>query len=139
MRYQNVAELAQDLVQIWEGDTPSRVNHITQMIAEAGDQISPPAPVGEPASASVDDDDAWVKAAADVVEDNVLAIFSDEGGAVVDEMEFLSIDEAYEYAMSIGATAVRCDLYDQFAGVRGRLRATYVRKPEAGLWVPLIP
>jgi len=133
MRYQNVAELAQDLVQIWHGDSPSRVNHITQMIAEAGHAISPPA-----IAAPVNDDQAWVKAAADVVEDYVLAVFSDAAGAVVDEMEFLSIDEAYDYAASLGPQAVRCELYDQFEGVRGRLRAVYVRRPEAEIWVPLI-
>jgi serine/threonine-protein kinase len=139
-RYQNVAELAQDLVQIWEGDTPSRVNHIAQVIAEAGQKVDPPPPpVKEAASASVSDDQAWLAAAANVVLDNVLAVFTDGAGAVVDELEFLSIDEAYDYAESLGADAVRCELYDQFAGVRGRLRATYVRKPEDGLWVPVIP
>jgi len=137
-RYQNVAELAQDLVQIWEGDTPSRVNHIAQVIAEAGHEVSPPPSVKQSAGASVSDDQAWVAAAANVVEDCVLAVFFDAAGAVVDELELLSIDEAYDYAESLGPDAVRCELYDRFAGVRGRLRATYVRKPEGGLWVPFL-
>jgi hypothetical protein len=65
-------------------------------------------------------------------------VLYDGAGAEVDELQFLSIDEAYDYAASLEAGIVRCDLYDEFAGVRGRLRVTYVRKPETGHWVPLL-
>ena len=135
-RYQNVAELAQDLVQIWEGDSPSRVKHISALIAEAARQKSAP-----PAAAKLveADPDAWLKEAAGGDEDQVVAVFTDASGAKVDELEFFSIDEAYEYASALGPNAVRCEVYDQFAGVRGQLRVTYVRKPEADHWVPLIP
>jgi hypothetical protein len=73
-----------------------------------------------------------------VVEDHVHAVFTDAAGVAVDEMQFLSIDEAYDYAASLGPEVVRCDLYDEFAGVRGRLRVTYARRPETGHWVPLL-
>jgi serine/threonine-protein kinase len=180
-RYQNIAELAQDLTQIWQGDSPSRVKQITRVISEAGHKISPPtpfpgsieipvplvrpaapdsqppeaappveeSPVAVPpppvpalASAAPPAPDSerasWIASEQSVVEDCVLAVFSDAAGAELDEMEFLSIDEAYEYAASQGAAVVRCDLYDQFAGVRGKLRVTYMRRAETGLWVPLI-
>jgi serine/threonine protein kinase len=162
-RYQNVAELAQDLMQIWEGETPSRVQHINQIIRAAGQSIAPPTPFPgsidttavkaalasatmkrgeaapiEPRAAVDADTSPWADEASHVEEDMVLAVFSDASGATVDELEFLSIDEAYDYATTLPSRAVRCELYDHFAGVRGKLRATYVRRPETGHWVPLL-
>jgi eukaryotic-like serine/threonine-protein kinase len=159
-RYQNVAELAQDLMQIWEGETPSRVQNIKQMISDTGQKIAPPTPFpgsidtaavraalasatmkrGEPTPNEPPklDTDRLTDEALRVEEDMVLAVFSDESGATVDELEFLSIDEAYDYAGTLPSRAIRCELYDHFAGVRGRLRATYVRKPESKHWVPLL-
>jgi len=149
-RYQNVAELAQDLTRIWEGDSPSRVKHIAQMISEAGQKIAPPTPF--PSSGEIPLPLVRPAAAPDPAaeppptaldapegEDNVLAVFSDGGGGVVDQLEFVSIDEAYDYAAGLPNGVVRCDLYDQFADVRGRLRVTYVRRVETGHWVPLLP
>jgi serine/threonine-protein kinase len=135
-RYQNVAELAQDLVQIWEGDSPSRVKHIAALIAEAAGQK-----IEFPPAAKIDEThpDAWLEKAARADEDQVVAVFTDASGAKVDELEFFSIDEAYDYASTLAPDAVRCEVYDQFAGVRGKLRVTYVRKREADHWVPLIP
>jgi serine/threonine-protein kinase len=165
LRYQNIAELAQDLAQIWGGDTPSRVMQISRVIVGAGLRISPPTPFAEgfepladpskpspasesaaapndaPAVAAVGvtaDKDAWLAAVPNVVEDHVVAVFSNAQGKVVDEMSFLSIDEAYEYAASLERGIVRCDLFDEFEGVRGWLRATYVRREETGHWVPLL-
>jgi serine/threonine protein kinase len=157
-RYQNIAELAQDLAQMWEGQSPSRVLHISRVIREAGQKISPPTPF--PGSIQVQGLAPTTAAPAQpagpaeparpvqpsisleygdpVVEDQVHAVFIDAGGSAIDEMVFLSIDEAYDYAASLGPEAVRCDLYDEFAGIRGRLRVTYVRRPETGHWVPLL-
>ncbi len=135
-RYQNVAELAQDLMQIWEGDTPSRVQHIKQLIGATGQKIAPPTPF--PGSIDTMAIRAALDEASQVQEDILLAVFSDESGATVDELEFLSIDEAYDYATTLPSRAVRCELYDHFAGVRGKLRATYVRRSETGHWVPVL-
>jgi serine/threonine-protein kinase len=142
-RYQNIAELATDLAEIWQGESPSRVTHISRLIGEAGRKMPPPAPIEipwppPPAVAVQADEGSWIGAAESVVEDHVIAVFSDAAGAELDELQFLSIDEAYDYAGSLEAGIVRCDLYDEFAGVRGRLRVTYVRKPETGHWVPLL-
>jgi serine/threonine-protein kinase len=136
-RYQNVAELAQDLAQIWEGDTPSRVDHINALITGGPAVAPPPSQAQAPAKAEEDPND-WIARAAAVEEDQVLAIFTDASGAKVDELELLSLDEAYDYASSLGPNAVRCEVYDQFAGVRGKLRATYVRRSGEDHWVPLI-
>jgi len=164
-RYQNIAELAQDLAQIWQGDSPSRVMQIARVIGEAGQKISPPTPFPgsieipaltrtrtststststssassrPPTAVVVDGDEAPLDPAV-AADDPVVAVFSDAAGVEVDEMQFVSIDEAYEYAASLEDGIVRCDLYDEFAGVRGRLRVTYLRKPETGHWVPLLP
>jgi serine/threonine-protein kinase len=190
-RYQNIAELAQDLTQIWQGDSPSRVMQIVRVISEAGQKISPPTPfpgsidipmpLVRPASAEppplepapppelapppvpapplpppppprpeppppsaasaapVDSEgSSWLASEQNVVDDQVLAVFSDETATEIDQMEFLSIDEAYDYASSLGENVVRCDLYDYFAGVRGKLRVTYVRREKTGHWVPLL-
>ncbi len=151
-RYQNVAELAQDLAQIWEGETPSRVQQIARVISQAGQAVSPPTPFPAPievapaAAAPVPvaavqpaaEADLAVLKGADADEDHVLAIFLDAAGAKVDELEFLSIDEAYDYATSQGPEVARCELYDHFAGVRGKLRVSYVRREETGHWVPVL-
>jgi hypothetical protein len=65
-------------------------------------------------------------------------VFSDEIGTVVDQLEFVSIDEAYDYPSGLPNGVVRCDLYDHFADVRGRLRVSYVRRVETGHWAPLL-
>jgi serine/threonine protein kinase len=137
-RYQNVAELAQDLGQIYEGESPSRVRHIAQVIGEAGHKIRPPTPFpGTIDLASLQP--PAPPAPAPAVEDRVQAVFSDEAGTAVAELEFRSIDAAYEHATTLGATVVRCDVYDEFEGVRGRLRVTYVRSMASGHWVPQLP
>jgi serine/threonine protein kinase len=151
-RYQNVAELAQDLTHIWQGDSPSRVKQIARVIREAGHAISPPTPFpssGEiplllvrpaqpPAAPQPPEPAPAVLETPAAGEDHVLAVFSDEIGTVVDQLEFLSIDEAYDYASGLPKGVVRCDLYDHFADVRGRLRVSYVRRVETGHWVPLL-
>jgi serine/threonine protein kinase len=134
-RYRNVAELAQDLAQIWEGDSPSRVRNIANVIGEAGHKIAPPTPF--PGSTELGSLPLPVAPAA--VEDRVEAVYSDEAGATVEQREFTSIDAAYEHATKLAAQVVRCDVYDQFEGVRGRLRVTYVRSIESGHWVPQLP
>ena len=160
-RYQNIAELAQDLAQMWEGEKPSRVVHIARVIRESGQQISPPTPFPgsiqvpalaavaptlaepEPPAAPAAPAEATISPVeagegGEVVEDQVKAVFMDAAGETVDELLFLSIDEAYDFAGSLGPEAVRCELYDEFAGVRGRHRVTYVRRAETGHWVPLL-
>lgn len=134
-RYQNVAELAQDLAQIYEGESPSRVRNIARVIGEAGHKISPPTPF--PGTIELASLQAPAPAAA--AEDRVQAVFSDDAGTAVAELEFRSIDAAYEHATTLGANVVRCDVYDEFEGVRGRLRVTYVRSLESGHWVPQLP
>jgi serine/threonine protein kinase len=120
-RYPNVAELAQDLNCIWQGEPPSRVMNISRVVREGpGQQVS-----------------ALLEAARQATEDHVVAVFTDDAGKVVDQMEFVSIDEAFEYTSSLEGSAVRCDLYDEFAGVRGRLRVSYVRSPDTSQWVTL--
>ena len=120
-RYPNVAELARDLTAIWQGEPPSRVVSISRVVREgAGQQVS-----------------ALLEVARQATEDQVVAVFTDAAGNVVDQMDFVSIDEAYEYTSALEGSAVRCDLYDAFAGVRGRLRVSYVRDPDTRQWVPL--
>jgi serine/threonine protein kinase len=43
-RYRNVAELAQDLAQLWHPETPSRIKHIARVIRDGGESIRPPTP-----------------------------------------------------------------------------------------------
>lgn len=97
-----------------------------------------PAPSEPPATVVEADTSPWADEASQVVDDQVLAVFSDAAGAAVDEMEFLSIDEAYDYATTLPSSVVRCELYDHFEGVRGKLRAAYVRRSETGHWVPVL-
>jgi eukaryotic-like serine/threonine-protein kinase len=132
-RYPNIAELARDLAGIWQGESPSRVQQIANILGHATGEPAPSEPPRDAPVVVVAPDEP-----ADVVEDHVLAVFSDDSGSEVDQLEFLSIDEAYEYAASAETGAVRCELYDSFAGVRGKLRVTYVRKPDTGHWVPRI-
>ncbi len=158
-RYQNIAELAQDLAALWQGEVPSRVQQIVRVMREAGANIRPPtpfpgsitraqveealapfAPTAPPPAAPVvvteSDSSELAVALGTAIDDRVAAIFLDASGATVDEMQFLSIDEAYEYACSQPSAIVRCDLFDALDDVRGRLRVTYVRSPESGHWVP---
>jgi len=165
-RYQNIAELAQDLAVLWEGESPSRVQQITSVMRAAGANIAPPTPfpgsidlaqvtqalaaakasphpreagAAIPAIRTIDADvPDWVETAAGVVEDHVTAVLRDASGATVDELQFLSIDEAYDYACSQARNVVRCDIYDQLDDVRGRLRVTYVKSAETSHWVPLL-
>ena len=106
------------------------------VVATEAPEVLAPAPAAAPATEAAGL--SWRPTAQEVVEDPVLAVFSDEAGTEIDQLEFLSIDEAYDYAASQENEVVRCDLYDQFAGVRGRHRVTYVRKSETGHWVPLL-
>lgn len=166
-RYQNVAELAQDLAVLWEGESPSRVQQIARVMRESGAKIAPPTPfpgslqLPLPAAAALAVEAGVARAQtlpappvqpppvtieADVPEgvealasaDHLIAVFRDAAGASIDELEFVSIDEAYEFACAQSAEVVRCDLYDELEGVRGRLRVTYARSPETGHWVPLL-
>jgi len=134
-RYQNVAELAQDLAQIYEGESPSRVRNISRVIGEAGQKIRPPTPF----PGTIELASLQPPPVAPATEDRVQAVYSDEAGAAVVELEFPSIDAAYEHATKLGANVVRCDVYDEFEGVRGRLRVTYVRSLQTGHWVPQLP
>ncbi len=144
-RYRNVAELAQELARTFTQEVPSRVQHIARVIRQAGQSIRPPTPF--PGSVAVQVLPATPPAqpasvAAALAElptpDSVIALFSNADGTVVDELHFLSIDEAYQYACSFEGPAVRCDVYEEFAGVCGKCRATYVRKDGARYWVPLL-
>jgi serine/threonine-protein kinase len=151
-RYQNIAELAQDLTMLWEGESPSRVQQISSVMREAGavvavaaeTEVAPSAapdvaPSAAPEAVTIEADTAEaVDAAARAFVDRVTAVFKDAAGTTLDQMEFVSIDEAYDFACSQPAEVVRCDLYDELDGVRGRLRVTYLRSVETNLWVPLI-
>ncbi len=151
-RYRNVAEFAQDLAQIWEDESPSRVKHIAQVIREAGQSIRPPTFPGQipvqtlPKGAVLDggtvppatpaiDPTPWMEPSAE----SLIAVFFDTAEQVVDELHFASVVDAYDHAWSLGAEVVRCEMYDEFAGVRGKHRVTYVRKGQTALWVPLMP
>jgi eukaryotic-like serine/threonine-protein kinase len=171
-RYRNVAEFAQDLAQIWEDESPSRIKQITQVIREAGQSIRPPTfpgqfkvqplPVGakglpsldtaansgeeetateqalpdppSPGPAPLDPQALWL----DESPESIIAVFMDAESRVVDELHFASIPDAYDHAWSLGLEVVRCEVYDEFAGVRGKHRVTYVRKGQTELWVPLV-
>jgi serine/threonine-protein kinase len=147
-RYRNVAELAQDLVQIWEDESPSRVKQIAQVIREAGHSIRPPTFPGQipvqplPRSAGIErtatlpaaDPLTFIEPSAE----SLIAVFFDRADHVVDELHFASIPDAYDHAWSLPTEVVRCELYEEFAGVRGKHRVTYVRKGETSLWVPLL-
>jgi serine/threonine protein kinase len=142
-RYRNIAELAQDLAELWEGESPSRVQEISRMIRAAGHSISPPTPFPgslklplmpiAPPAAAIPTPPPPAK-----TDDPVIAVFRDGAGATIDEMQFLSLDEAYEYACSLGVEVERVDLYDEFADVRGKLRVTYIRKSDSAHWVPML-
>jgi serine/threonine protein kinase len=147
-RYRNVAEFAQDLVQIWEDESPSRVKQIAQVIREAGHSIRPPTFPGQiqvqplpkapgterTATLPAGDPVTWVEPSAE----SLIAVFIDSKDKVVDELHFASIHDAYDHAWSLGPEVIRCELYDEFAGVRGKHRVTYVRKGQTTLWVPLM-
>jgi len=158
-RYQNIAELAQDLAALWEGESPSRVQQIVRVMKEAGANVRPPTPfpgsitraqVEEalapfapthpppaPVAVVTESDSAELaQALGAAVDDRVAAVFIDATGATVDELQFLSINEAYDYACSLPGEIVRCDLFDSLDDVRGGHRVTYVRSPESGHWVP---
>ena len=158
-RYQNIAELAQDLAALWEGESPSRVQQIVRVMKEAGANVRPPTPfpgsitraqVEEalapfaptppppaPVAVVTESDSAELAQALGAeVDDRVAAVFIDAAGATVDELQFLSINEAYDYACSLPGEIVRCDLFDVLDDVRGGHRVTYVRSPESGHWVP---
>jgi serine/threonine protein kinase len=143
-RYRNIAELAQDLAELWNGESPSRVQEISRMIRAAGHSISPPTPF--PGSIKLPIAPPVPVAAPPPppaptplpLDDRVIAVFCDRSGRSLDEMQFLSLDEAYEYACSLGIEVERVDVYDEFADVRGKLRVTYVRKGESEHWVPML-
>jgi len=147
-RYRNIAEFAQDLVQIWEDESPSRVKHITQVIREAGETIRPPTFPGQirvqplpEAAAAPTEPVAAVLDPATYMESSpgsLIADFFDTADKRVDELHFASIEDAYDHAWSLGLHVVRCELYEEFAGVRGKHRVTYVRKGQTQLWVPLM-
>jgi serine/threonine protein kinase len=148
-RYRNIAEFAQDLVQIWEDESPSRVKHITQVIRDAGETIRPPTfpgqirvqPLPQAAGESEGEPGApglpvssWMQSSPG----SLIAVFFDAEDKVVDELHFASIEDAYDHAWSLGPEVVRCELYEEFADVRGKHRVTYVRKGQTQLWVPLM-
>jgi len=148
-RYRNVAELAQDLVAIWEDESPSRLRQIVQTIKEAGDSIRPPTFPGQipvqplpkaegAAAARAATMPALDASSLHASPESVIAVFFDTAGHKVDELHFASIADAYDHAWSLGPDVVRCELYDEFAGVHGKLRVTYVRKGQTQLWVPLM-
>jgi serine/threonine protein kinase len=151
-RYRNIAEFAQDLVQIWEDESPSRVKHITQVIREAGETVRPPTFPGQirvqplpgaPGSGGGEGTESAPRALdstwTDSSPESLIAVFVDSSEQIVDELHFASIEDAYDHAWSLGSEVVRCELYEEFAGVRGKHRVTYVRKGQTQLWVPLMP
>jgi hypothetical protein len=114
------------------------VKQIAQVIREAGDSIRPPTFPGQfpvqplPATAEA-------QAAEDAFHaESLIAVFVDQRGQNGAELRFPSIEEAYDHAWSLGPEVVRCELYEEFAGVRGKHRLTYVRKGQTALWVPLL-
>jgi eukaryotic-like serine/threonine-protein kinase len=143
-RYRNIAEFAQDLAQIWQDESPSRVKQIVHVIREAGHSIRPPTFPGQirvqplptlpdaPGGKAPADPPHWVAPSTETL----VAIFMDASGNVTGELRFESIGDAYDYAWSLGPEIVRCELYEEFAGVRGNHRVTYVRKGQTALWVP---
>jgi serine/threonine protein kinase len=150
-RYRNIAEFAQDLVQIWEDESPSRIKQIAQVIREAGHTIGPPTfpgqirvqpvplPVVEERAALARtqpalDPSTWLEPSPE----SLIAVFMDAEGNAVDELHFASMSDAYDHAWSRGPDVVRCELYEAFAGVRGKHRVTYVRKGQTSLWVPVL-
>jgi serine/threonine-protein kinase len=145
-RYRNVAEFAQDLAQIWEDDSPSRVKHIVQVIREAGHSIRPPTfpgqirvqPLPKVRDALQPVEDACHVEWAEPSTENLIAVFFDSSLNTVDELHFESLADAYDHAWSLGPQVVRCELYEEFAGVRGKHRVTYLRKGQTKLWVPLL-
>jgi serine/threonine-protein kinase len=145
-RYRNVAEFAQDLAQIWEDDSPSRVNHIAQVIREAGHSIRPPTfpgqirvqPLPKAPDALQPVEDAFHVEWAEPATENLIAVFFDSSLNAVDELHFDSLADAYDHAWSLGPQVIRCELYEEFAGVRGKHRVTYLRKGQTQLWVPLL-
>ena len=150
-RYRNVAELAQDLVHTWADESPSRLSQIVQTIREAGDSVRAPtfpgqipvqplpkAPGGEGASPRAVTLPAVDPSTMEGSPESLIAVFFDTSEQQVDELHFASIADAYDHAWSRGPEVVRCELYDEFAGVPGKLRVTYVRKGQTQLWVPLI-
>jgi serine/threonine protein kinase len=150
-RYRNVAEFAQDLVQIWEDESPSRIKQITSVIREAGHSIRPPTFPGqikvqplpqalltEPGKRAETPSNLDPSTFLETSSESIIAVFIDNTDKVVDELHFASIPDAYDHAWSLGPEVVRVDLYDEFAGVRGKHRVTYVRKGQTVLWVPLM-
>jgi serine/threonine-protein kinase len=133
-RYQNVAELAHALSALWEGESPSRVQQIARVVGDAGVRATPPAPAAPAPLVIEPDAPALAELAGEV--DHLTVVLKDAAGATVDELQFASIDEAYEFACAQGDAVVSCEIYDEFEGVRGRLRVTYVRSDATGLWVP---
>lgn len=145
-RYRNVAEFAQDLAQIWEDDSPSRVKHIVQVIREAGHSIRPPTfpgqirvqPLPKVPDALHAIEDAFHVELAERSTENLIAVFFDSSLNTVDELHFESLADAYDHAWSLGPQVIRCELYEEFEGVRGKHRVTYMRKGQTKLWVPLL-
>ena len=145
-RYRNVAEFSQYLAQIWEDDSPSRVNHIAQVIREAGHSIRPPTfpgqirvqPLPKAPDALQPVEDAFHVEWAEPATENLIAVFFDSSLNAVDELHFDSLADAYDHAWSLGPQVIRCELYEEFAGVRGKHRVTYLRKGQTQLWVPLL-
>jgi serine/threonine protein kinase len=159
-RYRNVAEFAQDLVQLWDHEPPSRIKQIAQVIRNAGQSIRPPTPfpgsiriedvvqalgrvhtpnaptrpaASPPAAPAVDP-----SAALETSAESVIAVFMDAYRAKIDELNFVSLEEAYEYCCSLKPPIVRCEVYDEFAGARGKHRVTYLRKSDTGHWMPVL-
>jgi serine/threonine protein kinase len=143
-RYGNVAEFAQDLTMIWEDASPSRVKQIAHVIREAGQTIRPPTFPGQIPVQPLPRAPAGTKPAPDPSAsiapsaESLIAVFIDSSNHVVDELYFASIEDAYDRAWSLGPEVVRCELYDEFAGVRGKHRVTYVRKGQSMVWVPVL-
>jgi serine/threonine protein kinase len=132
-RYRNVAELTQDLAQIWTDESPSRVKQIAHVIREAGHSIRPPTFPGQIPVQPV----PIVPPAQDAAQaESCIAVFFDTSGEVVEERRFSSIDAAYDHAWALDTEVVRCELYDELGGARGELRVAYVRKGQTALWVP---
>jgi hypothetical protein len=122
------------------------VNHIAQVIREAGHSIRPPTfpgqirvqPLPKAPDALQPVEDAFHVEWAEPATENLIAVFFDSSLNAVDELHFDSLADAYDHAWSLGPQVIRCELYEEFAGVRGKHRVTYLRKGQTQLWVPLL-
>ena len=160
-RYQNIAELAQDLAALWQGEVPSRVQTIVRVMREAGANIRPPTPfpgihharTGRGGARAVRTDGASTRAGAGGRHRERLGrarrrhrhggrrscrrgLHRRRGRDGRRDAVSVHRRGVRLCLLAAGRDVVRCDLFDALDDVRGRLRVTYVRSPHSGHWVP---